>query len=85
MFTTPATASEPYTAEAPSLSTSIRSIIAAGMLLRSTEPPRPGAQRLPLTRTRVRFEPIPRMLIVVVPLPPLLLLVLIAEPAEGIA
>jgi hypothetical protein len=47
MLTTPAMASEPYWAEAPSRSTSTRSIAATGMVFRSTaEEPRP---MLPLT------------------------------------
>src|SRR5690606_8683278 len=50
MLTTPAIASEPYCAEAPSRSTSTRSIAATGMALRSTaEEPRPI---VPLTLTR---------------------------------
>jgi hypothetical protein len=36
MFTTPAMASEPYCADAPSRSTSMRSMALAGMVLRST-------------------------------------------------
>ncbi len=62
MLTTPAMASEPYTEEAPSVSTSMRSTIAAGIALMST----PGAaetllagpaMRWPLTSTRVRSAP----------------------------
>ena len=61
MLTTPAMASEPYWADAPSRSTSTRSIATTGMALRSTaEEPRPivpftltnadTCRRLPLTR-----------------------------------
>ena len=64
MLITPAIASEPYCDEAPSRSTSIRSIASVGMRLRSTAAlPRPIVplmlsraetwRRLPLTRTRV--------------------------------
>jgi hypothetical protein len=49
MLTTPAMASEPYCAAAPSRSTSIRSIALAGIAFRSTEvEPRPT---VPLTWT----------------------------------
>src|SRR5690606_17841394 len=62
MLTTPAMASEPYSAEAPSRSTSRRWIAPVGKVARSTgawpvRPPAPNSavvcQRLPLTRTRV--------------------------------
>ena len=69
-FTTPATASDPYTAEAPPVSTSTRSMSAVGMLLMSTEPPWVvGTARVPLMSTRVRLEPRPRRSTVAVPLP----------------
>ena len=49
MLITPAIASEPYWAEAPSRSTSMRSIAAAGIAFRSTPTvPRP---KVPLTCT----------------------------------
>src|SRR5882672_11895382 len=63
MFTTPAMASEPYTAEAPSFRISMRSIAAVGMEFRSTDvfaPVPPGTMRRPLRSTRVRSEPRPR-------------------------
>src|SRR5439155_600791 len=67
MFITPAMASEPYWAAAPSRSTSIRSIAAAGIAFRSTPTvPRPNVpltctnalewRRLPLTRTSTWSE-----------------------------
>src|SRR6266851_3806099 len=86
MFTTPAIASEPYTAEAPSFRTSIRSIAAVGMVFRSTEesaPVPPGTMRRPLRSTRVRELPRPRRLTRVEPSPPLLTEVLIALPCSG--
>jgi hypothetical protein len=62
MLTTPAIASEPYSAEAPSSSTSIRSTIASGMVLRSVAAPTPEAeasltQRTPSTSTSTRLAP----------------------------
>src|SRR6266550_1840161 len=73
MFITPAMASEPYWAAAPSRSTSIRSIAAAGIAFRSTPTvPRPNVpltctnalewRRLPLTRTSTWSGPRPRRL-----------------------
>src|SRR5438105_4283695 len=73
MFITPAMASEPYWAAAPSRSTSIRSIAAAGIAFRSTPTvPRPnvpltctsagGWRRLPLTSTSTWSGPRPRRL-----------------------
>jgi hypothetical protein len=65
---TPPTASVPYTADAPSRSTSMRSIAANGMLLRSTAtvpPMLPNgwlASRRPLSSTSVELAPRPRML-----------------------
>jgi hypothetical protein len=57
-FTTPATASEPYTAEAPSASTSMRCIAEVGMMFGSVwlncAPP-PG-MRMPSMTTSVVFE-----------------------------
>ena len=86
MFTTPAMASEPYTAEAPSLRISMRSTEAVGMEFRSTEasaPVPPGTMRRPLRSTRVRAEPRPRRLMRVAPSPPLLNWVLMALPCSG--
>src|SRR5437870_133270 len=73
MFITPAMASEPYWAAAPSRNTSIRSIAAAGIAFRSTPTvPRPNVpltctnalewRRLPLTRTSTWSGPRPRRL-----------------------
>ncbi len=64
-FTTPAMASEPYTAEAPSFRISTRSMTATGIAERSAPPPiwldnAYGATRLPLMSTRVRLVPKPR-------------------------
>jgi hypothetical protein len=72
MLTTPAIASEPYWAEAPSRSTSMRSMAEAGIRSRSTgAPPRPTrarllisavpCRRLPLTRNRAWSPFRPRM------------------------
>ncbi len=73
-LTTPATASAPYTDEAPPVSTSTRLISADGMKLMSgTLPPAvgsPGCRRRPLISTRVRFAPRPRRLTVAVPVAP---------------
>ena len=91
MFTTPATASEPYTAEAPSLSTSMRSMMDVGMVLRSTEMPfAPSStlevMRRPLSSTKVRTAPMPRSEICMVPPPPLFTWVVCAPPAtDGIS
>ena len=72
MFTTPATASAPYTADAPSFSTSMRAIAATGIMFTSTNcsVPRPAAlppwpngasvTRRPLIRTSVELTPRPR-------------------------
>ena len=69
-LTTPATASEPYTAEAPPVSTSMFWIREFGIELISTVPPEVvGVTRVPLISTSVRFEPRPRRLTVAVPLP----------------
>ena len=70
MFMTPAIASDPYCADAPSRSTSILSIAAAGILFKSTPTsPLPGVSliytkalwflRLPLTSTKVLLGPNP--------------------------
>ena len=65
-------ASEPYTAEAPPLTTSTRFTSAAGMLFRSATgvAGSPGIMRRPSTRTRVRVEPRPRRFTVAVPVEP---------------
>ena len=86
MFTTPPIASEPYTADAPSLRTSTRSIMASGIALRSTEvlaPEPPATTRRPLSSVSVRLAPRPRMLIRVEPSPPLLACALIALDCSG--
>ena len=73
-FTTPEMASEPYTAEAPPVTMSIRSMIGAGMRLMSTAPEVPnGGKRLPSISTSVRLEPKPRRLMVAAPGLPLLM------------
>ena len=65
-FTTPEIASEPYTAEALPVSTSMRSIMPIGMLEMSVKLLRPlngsgkSAMRRPLTSTRVWLGPSPR-------------------------
>src|SRR5260221_6618494 len=68
MLITPAIASEPYTAEEPSLRISIRSTALSGIELRLKPLPWPtfgsaygaGATRRPLSSTRVATEPRPR-------------------------
>ena len=72
-LTTPATASAPYTVDAPPVRTSIRSIIAVGIWFTSAAlelyaPPAPILR--PLIRTRVLLEPIPLKLTVAFPLAP---------------
>src|SRR5690606_34729510 len=74
MLTTPAIASEPYSAEAPSVRISMRSTALAGIVLRSTAADTPEAedsltQRKPSTRIRVRLAPRLRREIVVEPDP----------------
>jgi len=60
-LTTPASASEPYTAEAPPVMISTLSISCDGMMLRSGTPvPLAGISRLPSSRTRVDDVPRPR-------------------------
>ena len=60
-LTTPAMASEPYTAEAPPVTTSTRSMRPAGMVPMSTTPELDEAgTRSPSTRIRVRCGPRPR-------------------------
>ena len=54
---TPAIASEPYSVDAPSFSTSMRSIIAAGICEMSCRPPVVMPNRLPLTSISVRLGP----------------------------
>ena len=67
-FTTPATASAPYTAEAPPVMTSTLSIIADGMVLMSTTSAAlAGWVRRPSTSTRLRLVPRPRRLAVEMP------------------
>ena len=73
-LTTPATASAPYTADAPSFSTSRRSIAATGIVLMSTKlvvmdsANELIATRRPLTSTSVASAPRPRRLIEAAPL-----------------
>ncbi len=68
-FTTPPTASAPYTAEAPPVITSTRSIRAEGMVLTSvTIRPFCGISRRPSASTRFRFGPRPRRLRVEMPM-----------------
>ena len=73
MLITPAMASDPYWADAPSRSTSIRSMAAVGIAFKSTPTvPRPnvpltctsagGCRRLPLTSTSTWSGPKPRRL-----------------------
>ena len=72
-FTTPASASEPYTADAPPVTTSTRLIRFAGMAFRSVRPVLvAGTKRRPLISTRVRSGARPRRSTVAVPSPPLL-------------
>ena len=60
-FTTPAMASAPYTAEAPPVIVSTRSMAAEGIVLMSTiSAAFAGCARRPSTSTSVRFGPIPR-------------------------
>ena len=69
----PEMASEPYTADAPPVMMSMRSMSAVGMVCVSTAPPMPnGVRRLPSSMTRLRFEPRPRRLMVAAPPVPLL-------------
>src|SRR5215475_14388802 len=71
-FTTPATASEPYTADAPPVSTSTREISGAGMALMSTgqKVGLPAGKRLPSISTSVRDGPRLRRLAADVPVAP---------------
>ena len=60
-FVTPPTASAPYTAEAPPVIVSTRSISAEGIALMSvTISELIGTRRLPSTKTRLRLGPKPR-------------------------
>src|SRR5258708_30415919 len=76
-LTTPATASAPYTAEAPPVRMSTRSTSEVGTKFRSAataeidEVGLPPISRRPSISTRVRAEPRPRRLTVAVPLEPL--------------
>jgi len=72
-LTTPATASAPYTDDAPPVSTSTRLTSAEGMKLMSDTGARgsPGWSRRPLIRTSVRVTPRPRKLTVAMPSAPL--------------
>ena len=75
-LTTPATASAPYTEEAPPVSTSTCLSIAAGMMLMSAAEPlvgdgSPGTSLRPFISVSVRVEPRPRRSTVAVPSAPL--------------
>src|SRR5678816_3878235 len=76
-LTTPATASAPYTAEAPPVSTSTRCTRAEGMKFTSEPRPdgveagSPGTRRRPSISTRGRATPRPRRFRVAVPVAPL--------------
>ena len=92
MFTTPATASEPYTAEAPSLSTSTRSMTAVEMVFRSKAgtyplpaPSPPLTHRLPSTSTSVWRGPRLRSDTCVVPSEPVLNLLFTPPPLHGMS
>ncbi len=66
---TPPTASGPYTAEAPPVTTSTRSIMAEGIVFTSmTSRPFEGIRRRPSASTRFRFGPRPRRLRVEMPM-----------------
>jgi hypothetical protein len=76
-LTTLPIASEPYSADAPSVSTSTRSIAASGSVFRFTAAEKPvnvcepaGATRRPLSSTSVRISPWLRRLAPVKPPPP---------------
>ena len=73
-LTTPATASEPYTEDAPPVKTSTLSKSNVGMVLRSAQfppPVVPGTILLPFIRTNVLEQPRFLRLTVAVPLEPL--------------
>ncbi len=82
MLTTPAMASEPYTAEAPSFNISMRSTAAGASVFRSNASPArpPALERRPLTSTSVLPAGSPRSVTVAVPSPPLLTAVLVWLP-----
>ena len=74
-LTTPATASAPYTADAPPVTRSTRSSSETGTLLVSTTAFRlAGTKRLLLNSTSVRLDPMPRRSIDAMPVEPLLTL-----------
>jgi hypothetical protein len=67
-FTTPARASAPYTADAPPVIVSTRSIAADGIVFRSTTSDAfAGCARRPSTSTSVRFGPMPRRFTLAMP------------------
>src|SRR6478672_1956293 len=72
-LTTPATASEPYTAELPPVTTSTRSMRSVGIVFVSTRksPTLPVMWRRPLTSTSVRDSPRPRRSRMLRPLVPM--------------
>src|SRR3546814_9392463 len=74
VMTRPAIATEPYSDDAPSSITSMRSMIDNGIVLRSTDEPTPEAedsliQRTPSTSTSTRLEPRWRRSTVAAPAP----------------
>ncbi len=72
-FSAPEIASEPYTAEAPPVMMSMRSIERVGIIDVSTSPSSlNGTMRLPFISIRLRCEPRPRRSIVAAPCVPLL-------------
>ena len=86
-LTTPPIASDPYAADAPPVSTSTRSTIAAGIWFRSGAADAvvtpPYGMRRPSTSTSVRGEPRPRRLTVAVPVAPFETLAFCAAKACG--
>ena len=77
-FTTPATASEPYTEEAPPVKTSTLSKSKVGIVFRSAQLPPPvvpGTSLLPFIKTNVLEHPKFLKLTVAVPFDPLELVI----------
>ncbi len=67
-LTTPASASAPYTADAPPVIVSTRSMAAEGIVFKSTiSAAFAGCARRPSTSTSVRFAPIPRRFTLAIP------------------
>ena len=87
MLTTPATASVPYTADAPSFSTSTCLIIDTGIVFKSTVDAAPVPEliiRRPFTSTRVRCAPKPRRSTRALPPEPLLTAGLVIAPLAAV-